>query len=431
MTTDRIERRLPEILTELSTPQVPDYLDDILSQTARIRPRPGWTLPERWLPMDIASRPVTVGRVPLRTLSILALLLLTLAVAVLVYTGASNAKPAPFYGPAANGSLVYERNGDIFLADPEARSERLVIGGETTDIAPRWSLDGSTIWFGRVIDGQTLVMAANRNGGNVHEVSRALAPATDAVELSPDAKQLVLINTTAVPASLEVLSLAGDNSKAVLDLGTVVPTMYAQWRPPNGGEIVFLGHPAGLPTELGLYAVRPDGSGFRQIAIQHGETPDNTPTQLSFQNIVLSDDGRMAAYWNWETEVVAGRRTFVHLIDLDTGVDRRMTYDPTGPGEGQPAFLTDGRLIMERGADNGVQRLLVAPADASTAGSFVGDFAFHYNDGEWTLSPDRKEVLFDSSLDGAGTSIITIATGKVEKTDLDLPWDGSWQRLAR
>jgi hypothetical protein len=429
MTTDRIERRLPEILTELSVPQVPDYLDDILSQTARIRPRPGWTLPERWLPMDIALRPVSVGRLPLRTLAVLALLLLGLAVAAFAYLGAQRPKPAPLYGPAANGSLVYERNGDIFIAAAGRGDETLVIGGDTTDISPRWSLDGSTIWFGRVIDGETLVMAADPDGSDVREVSRALAHTTEAVELSPDARHLVAINVVETPARLEVLSLSPDNSKTVLDLDTVVPTSYAQWRPPNGGEIVFLGHPGGVATELGLYAIRPDGSGLRQIAIQHGETPVGVATQLSFLNIVMSDDGRTAAYWNWETQVVAGRTTFVHLIDLDTGVDHRMTYDPTGSGESQPAFLADGRLIMERGEADGYLRLLVAPPDASAPGTFVGDFGFHKSEGEWALSPDREEVLFDWAPLG-GSALITIASGVVQDTDLELPNLGSWQRLA-
>ena len=83
--TDRIERRLPEILTQISVPQVPDYTDDILGLTARRRQRPGWTFPGRWLPMDItAPRPVVAGT-QWRPIVILILLILLLAATVVLH----------------------------------------------------------------------------------------------------------------------------------------------------------------------------------------------------------------------------------------------------------------------------------------------------------------------------------------------------------
>jgi hypothetical protein len=59
----------------------------------------------------------------------------------------------------------------------------------------------------------------------------------------------------------------------------------------------------------------------------------------------------------------------------------------------------------------------------------VGDFGFHKSEGEWALSPDREEVLFDWAPLG-GSALITIASGVVQDTDLELPNLGSWQRLA-
>ncbi|MEX1168850.1 MAG: hypothetical protein WEE50_01780, partial [Chloroflexota bacterium] len=59
MPTDRFERQLPVLLTELAEPRTPDYLDDLLWQTANTSQRPAWSLLERWLPMlDIARQPV-------------------------------------------------------------------------------------------------------------------------------------------------------------------------------------------------------------------------------------------------------------------------------------------------------------------------------------------------------------------------------------
>ena len=56
MPTDRFERQLPALLEDLAEPRTPDYLDDLLWQTAHTSQRPAWTFLERWLPMaDIAT----------------------------------------------------------------------------------------------------------------------------------------------------------------------------------------------------------------------------------------------------------------------------------------------------------------------------------------------------------------------------------------
>jgi hypothetical protein len=55
-TPSRIERNLPGILGELSAAPTPDYLDDVFARTGRMRQRPGWTFPERWLPMADITR---------------------------------------------------------------------------------------------------------------------------------------------------------------------------------------------------------------------------------------------------------------------------------------------------------------------------------------------------------------------------------------
>ena len=53
---DRFETRLPELMTELADPGYPDYVTDMLRQTARTRQRPAWSAPERWLPVSAFAR---------------------------------------------------------------------------------------------------------------------------------------------------------------------------------------------------------------------------------------------------------------------------------------------------------------------------------------------------------------------------------------
>lgn len=55
---DPFERHLPEVFSNLAAARTPDYLIDILGQTARKRQRPAWAIPGRWNPMhSFANRP--------------------------------------------------------------------------------------------------------------------------------------------------------------------------------------------------------------------------------------------------------------------------------------------------------------------------------------------------------------------------------------
>ena len=59
--------RLNAALHEVGSLARPSYLDDIVARAHRTRQRPAWTLPERWLPMDVARQPVIAPRLPLRS----------------------------------------------------------------------------------------------------------------------------------------------------------------------------------------------------------------------------------------------------------------------------------------------------------------------------------------------------------------------------
>ena len=427
--TDRFERRLPEILTWISAPQVPDYTDDILGLTARRRQRPGWTFPGRWLPMDIAVPQQAVARTQWRPIGIVILLILALAAAALVYIG-SRPRLAPFYGPAANGSLVYVRDGDIYIADANLESERLLIGGPENETVAGWSNDGATLLFGRVVPGGSVVMAADADGQNVRRLNSNVVSATttEAFWISPNNKTMAIISSAQDPPTLELLPLDGGDERRVLPLGDLVPARSVQWLPPNGDELVFLGHPHGYLNELGLYRIRPDGTGLTPIALQRGESLPGVETQISFQDMTFSDDGMTAAYWNWETAVSPDKDCHVHLLDLATGEDRRMSFDPSARCELLPHLLGDGRILLER-QDNPTEKaqLLIAPVDGSGPGMKIGEV--YTTTHGWDVSPDRAKVIFAAD-QGPGL-LVSTETGAVEEAAFGLPALPGWQRLAR
>jgi hypothetical protein len=442
MTGDRFERRLPEVLNDLAVPSVPDYFDDLLSQTARTPQRPGWTFLQRWLPMDFAlQRPIGSRQIPWRTLGLVAVLAILIAIAIVTVGSQRRTLPAPF-GPASNGSIIYGRDGDIYVADKDGRHEALLIGGATNDFAAAWSRDGSEILFGRTVDDSglgvtgTIVMAADPDGRNVRQLASARIGETDGLDVSPTATKMALINIRpGGHRALSVLDFGGDMRD--LDIGSIEPLQGVTWRPPNGDELIFVGRPHGIrngidpditETDVALYAIHPDGSGLRQITLHHGESIPPKENQISFQGLTISDDGGTAAYWTWGPPTFdSGRKCSSFLVDLTTGQERQLVPDPSDACDVGPAFLPDGRILVRSDDASGMSQLLVAPSDGSAPARAVGP-RFPFRDAGWFISPDRAQIMFVPT---TGVSrLVSVETGEVHDTGLVIGDAPSWQRLA-
>ena len=119
----RYERNLPAILDDLSAGPAPEYLDDVFARTGRMRQRPGWTFPERWLPVaDIARTRAFAPAPPWRLIAV-ALVVIALALAALLIVAGSQRKVAPPFGPARNGEIVYDSAGDLYVGNPDFRCQ--------------------------------------------------------------------------------------------------------------------------------------------------------------------------------------------------------------------------------------------------------------------------------------------------------------------
>ena len=144
---------------------MPDYYDDLFTQTARTRQRPAWTLRERWLPMlEIARQPV-VAQPPWRVFGLLLLLVAAIVAGVLL--AAAQPKPPPLFGPAGNGLVIFSRDGDIFTADTRTGAATAIVTGPEIDADPLWSQDGTMVLFRRASADQPdadFLMIARANG---------------------------------------------------------------------------------------------------------------------------------------------------------------------------------------------------------------------------------------------------------------------------
>jgi len=92
----RIERQLPQILSDLGAGPSPDYTDTILARTAATRQRPGVVFPERWVPMSaLTQRMAAAPRISWRAVAVLALLILALVSAALDAGSKQHSVPPP------------------------------------------------------------------------------------------------------------------------------------------------------------------------------------------------------------------------------------------------------------------------------------------------------------------------------------------------
>ena len=161
------------ILEGISAPRTPDYFDDILGQVSRTRQRPGWSFPERWLPMTaLSERVATAPRIPMRMAVVLALLLLGLVVSIVLIAGSQRpAVPAPF-GVAGNGEIVFaDTTGAIVAGNVGDGTTKVIVPGSGHS-RPVFSPDGRSLaYLQRGLAGGSDIVVSNADSGSPRVVN--------------------------------------------------------------------------------------------------------------------------------------------------------------------------------------------------------------------------------------------------------------------
>jgi TolB protein len=398
-TSERFERQLPELLSDLYVGGTPDYRDDLLRSTAATRQRPAWSFPTRWLPMDLTMRRVAAVPVPWRALAV-ALLLLALIGAAL-FVGSQRRVPPPF-GPARNGVIAYSSNGEIYARDTLDATPRLIVSGAGNDAFPTFSPDGTKLLYSTTIGQDEFLKVANADGSSPVQVFRD--PIIEAAAVwAPDGRSIALI-TKHLGLSVLFMVQADGSGATQLDLGTLQAYDVA-WRPPAGETLLVRAietEGAGI-DRADLYTIRPDGSGLQAL---HVPSEQLFGAGYDLGGPTYSPDGRTVAYNAVERNPATGVNHFrIHLMNAD-GTDDRPVSGPADDNvqEAWPAFSPDGKwLLVHRwtwsqasgGSDDGLGWLAVLPSDGSVPGRDIGH---KYAGGEHTgliktWSPDSTEVI--------------------------------------
>ena len=348
--------------------------------------------------------------------------------------------PAPF-GPARNGMIVNIVGGG---ANGEGSLQQVDLAtGRTKEL-----LGGSYVWPLFASDGQRLlflefgrsprwfgsISVINADGSGAH---RILTGGDYAVPTwAPDSHRIAVASppwsTVNSPSRVSIVDI---HSGASARFDVELPVLDLAWRPDHDQLVLRQAvlDARGDPGEYhGLYLINDDGTDRRLIRqLSDGGSP-----------FLVSPDGSTIAYGQ-------GRR--IHLLDIDTGVDRELTVEGGGaPGEGPVAFSPDGaRLLIGQvtgDRSTGDRRCSSVPSNIYCAFfrhgvvpvvggpvTWLGSDE-HQSiggaDSEAMFSPDGTQILVSYVQNPAGAWLFDSATGGGEP----LPWwrggIGTWQRLA-
>jgi len=406
---DRLDHELTAWFVQTASPRLPDYVDDILRQTAPVRQRPRWTFLERWLPMIVPLRTVSRGTSPWRRIALVAVLIVIMLAAALAIVGSQRRIPPPF-GPAANGRIALSSNGDIHTVDPKTGVTQPIAIGPPVDHDPRFSRDGTRIAFLRDTGDQVAIVVADADGQEQKVVTPEPFGSVDAdgIIWSPDGRWIAVNATMPGTAAggQQGLFLVDAIEGGVRKLAVDYVGIETYWRPPRGRQLLFQGQRDGLN---GLYLVTPADGVVERLPIAERE--------FGIRPLGWSPDGRAVIY---QIDDTYASESGTLILDLITGRETSLAVE-------YGHLSNDGRSIAGTLAD----RLCIASVDGGPCRPIGDVHTVPLGTSSHSLywSPDDRWIVTWPD-EPASVVMIDAAGGGITPVPWLFSGAESWQRVA-
>ena len=415
MTTDRLERRLPEVLTELALPRVPDYVDDLLVRTARTPQRPGWTYLERWLPMSTFSAALPAGRrLSMRPLVAVLVLLALVIASIVLYAGSQRRLP-PLFGLARNGAVVTaDAAGNIVSVDPSNGAMHTLVTGPNLCCAG-FSPDGQHIAYLHVpnpgADPAGLTVA-NLDGSTVRDIPSDVLTGLDWVEWTPSGDRLLLSDKYRA----RIFDVA---TGSVTNLVAPFRVSRASWIGTTG-DILLTSFVSDTLTRMYRLPAGATSNPKQLAEIQYMVAPP-----------VVSPNGSKFLYFIWGTE--DRLHGDLHVFDFATGTDRALTQEAFYDNQiwENPVWSPDGSAIAAElyGADD-LYRIAVISAGGGDPVVIGPGKPSGTNGAGIRFAPDGQSLLVTYRSDNT-TWLLPVAGGDGRQVSWATSDDMDWQRLGQ
>jgi len=370
---------------------------------------------------------LTMARTPsLRPiLAIVMVALLTLAlVAAALYIGSQRRPlPAPF-GPARNGAVVYDEDGDLFIANEVTADARALLAGPDTDTSPKFSNQGDRIAFIRGGEGGFQLMSIQPDGSGIASLGEFPGEVAG-FSWSPTGES-ILVNFTEAGITGFRLAVVNADGSGYRELDLSVAADWASWRA-NGEQIVLRGQLE--DGTAGAFIADADGTNVRQLQIDSNGPVDFEGLAWSpnGEHLSFMSGGELSGLTGWQINVADigadGSVTALHPLRMDADADHEY-YPSWSPDSRQLAFMREKDLRRQIG---------ISDADG-TGFRLVGPVTVTPNMLGVTWSPDGATLLITEVPDFEPLReskrkmwTVDVATGEYDEVQTPV---ATWQRLA-